>query len=336
MRSLVCILLVLVLLKAQAESPFQLRGYYMTFMRMPVMGLPEWKQMIDCIHEDGGNTLLLWMGGAFRSKQFPITWQYNVEHKNIEHDFARELIDYAHTKGIKVMLGFTPFGYDGVNQYPIEHPELKARKADGTPVETFGIHCWGWSLCPSRPEAQDFMTRYAREMAFEFYPNADGLLIESSDYNVCRCAECKDHFYEREFGFVRRISEEMWARKTNATIIVFPHYFTGKKVNQGSDIEAQAAKFPFDPRWTLVFSPHSAHIEPELLRKARSSLYWSDAPSLGTPWSIRDAARTAVKHGVTGYVPSLEPMCYISGRPEFGITNFVGKRLKPLGFDWLS
>ena len=43
------------------------------------------------------------------------------------------------------------------------------------------------------------MIEYAREMAFDFYPNADGLMIESSDYNVCRCAECSGNYYEREF-----------------------------------------------------------------------------------------------------------------------------------------
>jgi hypothetical protein len=109
----------------------QTRGYYMTFMRMPTFGLPQWKQMVDCIAEDGGNTLLLWTAGGFRSKKFPITWQYNRTHKNVENDFVRELIDYAHGKGIKVLLCFSPFCYDGVNQYPLEHPELKARQKNG-------------------------------------------------------------------------------------------------------------------------------------------------------------------------------------------------------------
>ena len=120
-------------------DPFAIRGYYITLMRMPVMGLAEWKQAVDCFAEDDANTLILWTAGGFRSRKFPITWQYNAEHANIRHDFVRELIDYAHTKKIRVLLGFTPFGYDGTNRYPIEHPELKARKSDGTPVDEFGI-----------------------------------------------------------------------------------------------------------------------------------------------------------------------------------------------------
>src|ERR1051325_11620463 len=109
-------------MEAHGASRVPLRGYYMTLMRMPVMGLADWKDSIDCICEDGANTVVLWMGGGFRSKKFPITWAYNKEHKNVEADFVRELIDYAHHRQIRILLGFTPFGYDGVNQYPLKHP----------------------------------------------------------------------------------------------------------------------------------------------------------------------------------------------------------------------
>src|ERR1051326_7304381 len=85
-------------------SPFAQRGYYITFMRMPTYGLAQWKQILDDIHADGGNLLLLWMGGAFRSKRFPITWKFNEEHENVRRDFTRELIAHAHTRGLKVLL----------------------------------------------------------------------------------------------------------------------------------------------------------------------------------------------------------------------------------------
>src|SRR2546426_4625845 len=50
----------------------------------------------------------------------------------------------------------------------------------------FRSHCWGYALNPSRREAQTFMLEYAREMFFDFYPNADGLMIESSDRKSTR------------------------------------------------------------------------------------------------------------------------------------------------------
>src|SRR5438876_3950955 len=103
------LLAITALTAAATSEPFAIRGYYSTFMRMPTFGLAEWKQMVDCMKEDGANFLILWTAGAFRSKRFPITWKYNAEHKNVEHDYARELIEYAHTKQIRVVLGFTPF-----------------------------------------------------------------------------------------------------------------------------------------------------------------------------------------------------------------------------------
>ena len=85
--------------RPKADGPFAQRGYYITFMRMPTYDLADWKRIVDGIHDDGGNTLLLWVGGAFRSKKYPITWKYNADHENVRKDFVRDLIDHAHTQG---------------------------------------------------------------------------------------------------------------------------------------------------------------------------------------------------------------------------------------------
>jgi hypothetical protein len=311
-------------------APFALRGYYITLMRMPVMGLTEWKQAVDCFAEDDVNVLILWTAGGFRSHKFPITWQYNAEHANIRHDFVRELIDYAHAKKIRVLLGFTPFGYDGTNRYPIEHPELKARKPDGSPVDEFGIGSRGWNLCPAKPESQRFMREYIDEMVFDFYSNADGLLIESSDYAICNCPDCGPRYYDHEFRFVRELSDKVWHHKPEATILVFPHYFSGAKV---PGLNATAAKQPFDPRWGLIFAPHSSHFDASLMAKAKTTVYWSDATALHTPREVAAAAQIARQHGVDGFVPSLEAFSYIPDRSEAGERWFVGKRHRPFGFD---
>jgi len=313
--------------EAATNDAFALRGYYTTFMRMPTFGLPEWKQMIDCMSADGANTLVLWTAGAFRSKQFPITWKYNADHKNVERDYVRELIDYAHAKQIQVLLGFTPFAYDGANQYPLEHPELKATQKNGQPASFWGLHCWGYNLCPAKPASQRFMRDYVREMFFEFYPDADGLLIESSDYAICHCAECGEKFFDREFAFVRQISDDVWRARTNAMILVYPHYFSGRKV-PGFDVAGARQKF--DPRWSLSFTPHSAHIDDELVKQAKSSLYWNDGLTIGTPTRIRDGARTARQRGVTGYITSCEPFSCIDGPPGSN-----KPRQKPFHFEWL-
>jgi hypothetical protein len=318
---------------AQPESPFAQRGYYMTFMRMPTWDLADWRKIVDDIHDDGGNMLLLWTAGAFRSKKFPITWAYNEEHENIKSDFVRKLIDYAHSRGIKVLLSFTPFGYDGVNQYPLEHPELKAIGKNGQPTGKFGIGCWGYNLCPSRPESQQFMLDYVREMAFDFYPNADGMMIESSDYAICHCPDCGARFFDKEFQFVRTISEEYWAKKPDATIVVYPHYFSGAEV---PGFGVRAAKQPFDPRWGLFFTPHSAHLDAALIKQARISIFWDEAPALHRPPEIQKAAQEAKQAGVTGFVPSLEQYSFVSSEADDGQQWLKGKRQVPMGFGWLK
>ena len=165
------------------------------------------------------------------------------------------------------------------------------------------------------------------------YPNADGLLIESSDYAICHCKDCGEHFFEQEFEFVRRISDEVWARKPEATIVVFPHYFSGSEV---PGFGVKAARLPFDPRWSLIFSPHSAHPEPDLIKRARSSLWWDDSPALRRPQEIRAGARRAREIGATGYVPSLEAFTFVAAEAEEGQAWLEGRRQVPLGFGWLG
>ena len=322
-------------LGADAQPLFQQRGYYLCFMRMPTFGLAVWKEILDDVAADGANTIILWMGGAFRSKKFPITWQWAKEHENVKKDFTRELIAHAHRRGIKVLLGFTPFGYDGVNQLPLEKPELKAVGKDGKPVAEFGIGCWGWNLCPAKAESQRFMREYAREMAFEFYSEADGLFIESSDYAICHCAECGPKFFDHEFAFVRELSNEVWARKPDATVVVYPHYFSGANLRLAF-AEATASRQPFDPRWTLFFTPHSATLEPALIAQARGAWWWNEAPCRFDVANIRAGVKKARDAKCSGYVPSLECYSYVVPKTEFGEPWLVGKRQVPFGFGWLK
>jgi hypothetical protein len=94
--------------------------------------------------------------------------------------------------------------------------------------------------------------------------------------------------------------------------------------------DVTGAKQKFDPRWSLSFTPHSAHIDDELLKQAKSSLYWNDALTIGTPARIRDGARTARQRGVTGYITSCEPFSCIDGPPGSN-----KPRQKPFHIPWL-
>jgi hypothetical protein len=320
---------------ASAAPVFAERGYYLLPCRTPTLGYDVYRDLFNSLARDRVNTVILWLAGGFRSKKFPVTWQYNAEHVNVRKDFMRPLIRHAHRRGIRCLLGFTPFGYDGVNRYPMEHPELKAIGSDGKPVAEFGIHCWGWNLCPAKPESQRFMLDYIREMAFEFYSEADGLFIESSDYAICHCPECGPKHFDHEFQFVRAISDETWARKPGATVVVYPHYFSGAKL-RFAFTEAVATKQPFDPRWTLFFTPHSAAIEPDLIAQAKGSWWWNEAPSRFDLPGIRAGARRAREGHCTGFMPSLECYSYVETHEEFGEPWLNGRRQVPFGFGWLA
>ena len=325
---------------SRGESPavapaFAQRGYYVLPSRTPTFGYDACREMIDSMSDDAATTVILWLAGGFRSKKFPVTWRYNADHANVRDDFIGPLIRHAHTRGIKCLLGFTPFGYDGVNQYPADHPELRATAADGKPVREFGIHCWGWNLCPAQPESQRFMLEYVREMAFEFYPEADGLFIESSDYGICHCAECGPKFFEHEFKFVKTISEEMWAQRADATIVVYPHYFSGAKLRFGGG-EVTATKQPFDRRWTLFFTPHSAALDPRLIAQARASWWWNEALVRFDIPGIRAGAKQARDAHCTGYIPTLECFSYVQTHEEGGEPWLKGRRQIPFGFGWLA
>lgn len=315
-----------------AEQTFSERGYYLTFMRMPTYGLGAWKSIIDDVHDDGGNLLILWTAGAFRSEKYPVTWKYNADHENVKSDFLGKLIDYAHSRKIQIVLGFTPFGYDGVNQFSLEKPRLRATGPDGKSVASFGIGCWGYNLCPSRPESQKFMSEYLLEMVGR-YPHADGLLVESSDYAICHCDDCGPNYFNKEFQFVKSMSETVWARKPEAQIYLYPHYFSGAKV---PGFGVNAAKLLFDARWGLFFTPHSALPDADLIKRARKSIYWDDSPARRLPEQVKAGALRAREIGVTGYVPSLETFSFISTNGEENSPWTKNRRQIPLGMGWLA
>lgn len=284
------------------------RGYYLLPCRTQSWDLTQWKASLDAFAADGANTIVFWMPGAFRSVRYPETWQYNRDHLNVKKDFVRELINYAHSQGLKILLGFSPFAYDGINQYPFRHPGTRGKKADGTPLDLGGMFSYGYSLCPAAEETQCFMLDYVKEMGDDFYPNADGLFIESSDYGRCQCAHCQKHYYQDEFRFVRTISDHFWKTRPGATIVVYPHYFATKQLNSET-VKGAGGGQEYDPRWTLFFTPHSANPGAqeyrELMAQARQIWYWDTALIWGNPAQIRQSAQLARQLGAS-YMPTLE------------------------------
>ena len=187
-----------------------------------------------------------------------------------------------------------------MNQYPLDHQETRAVGCkDGKPVAMGGIGCWGYNLCPSKAESQKFMLEYVREM-LGAHPNADGLLVESSDYaHLLLSGLGGPRFFEKEFTFVRtRCPKRSGQGKPDATIIVYPHYF------QRCRSASALASRPRSSRSTLAGHSssrlHSAHLDPTLIRQARHSLWSDDSTALQAPPAGDQGGRQACE-GRQGY-----------------------------------
>jgi hypothetical protein len=321
------------------QNKTEMHGYYLIPGRVQNLGLEQWKESFDCFANDSINAVIFWIPGSFRSNKFPETWQYNTNHKNVQNDFYKELINYAHKKGIKVILGFSPFAYDGVNQYPYKHPVTRAKNEDGTPINEGGIFCFGYSLCPAIDESQQFMFEYVQEMVDDFYPNADGLFIESTDYGKCQCDLCKVNYYNYEFEFVKRISDYFWAKKPDAPIIIYPHYFTGNAINT-LNVKGIGGHQAFDERWSLFFTPHSTDINTSesrnIIKRAQFTFYYDPSPIWGNPAQIKQSAKLCKSLGIT-YFPTFEGYEYLAKRVEYdNDSSVINHHVKPFGLEWLS
>lgn len=275
---------------------FDTRAYYTIVGRQQRWGEDEWRRYVDAAAEDGCNLLVLWTAGGFASRRFPTSWDYNRDHPNVRSDFLGRVIDHAHDLSIKTALGFGTFCYDGVNRIPLAHPALAGRTESGEPVPMIGLHSMGQLMCASQPAAHDAMAEYVAEMYLDFYPQADGLFMESADYGHCMCPDCRDDYFAKEHDLVMRLSEMAWAHRPDALSIIYPHYLL-------------RAGRPVDPRQTLFFTPHSAPLDGTAIAAARSSIYWT----LGLETScdgVADACRAAAAYGVDGFALGMEALEY--------------------------
>lgn len=296
-------------------------GWYVIPSRTQSWGLAEWERYVDAMAEDGHNLLILWIAGGFPSRRYPASFDYNLANRNVQEDFAGRLIDYAHERGVKVLLGFGAFCYDGVNRLPLVMPEIAGKAEDGSPAPILGIHSMGRVICPASERGGEVMLDYVREMYFDFYPNADGLFVESSDYPTCACPACSEGYYILEWDLVRRLSEEVWGHDPEATVVIYPHYWRRHGLRP-------------DPRHVLFFTPHSAPWGPDVAGLPNRKVSWElgFAVSLAR---VRELAAQAAEAGLSGFIVSMEAFDYELSRPE-SFWGRPGDRLRPFDLPWLA
>jgi hypothetical protein len=173
----------------------------------------DWKGFIDWLAGFRINHLLIQnnaeeSGLTYPSRKFPQIVNRNAA--NVQKEFYGDLIDYAHTRNIKVFL----FGFHfPVNALPmIVYPETIAPNCDPANVPAFssdygekkGEHDFRYLLgnyfsCLSHPRTREFWKDYIDEM-LSVYPQIDGLVIGGAEgvdrrdkgpQRVCECLKCQ-------------------------------------------------------------------------------------------------------------------------------------------------
>ncbi len=185
----------------------------------------DWRGFVDWMVSHKINILNAWIFGvgfgiAYDSKRFPDL--VNRYHPNVKHEFMTQLIDYAHSRGIRVfmMINFPDQWTAVVKRYP----ELAGKNfnpndiPDGPKWEDYqkfgeGVlggtrdeslsNKYSW-VCGSEPKTMQFWRSYLEDL-LDHYPKLDAIGGEFSenDYLVCNCHLCRgNHFaiFERYFA----------------------------------------------------------------------------------------------------------------------------------------
>ena len=131
-----------------------------------------------------------------------------------------------------------------------------------------------------------------------------------------------------------RISDEVWATKPDATIVVYPHYFSGPRAR----LRRQGGEAALRP--SLVALVHPAQRPPRASTdRAGEGAAFGGTTRLpgGDPREIRARCPTGQAcRAMTGYVPSLEAYSFVATGAEEGQAWLKGRRQVPLGFGWLA
>jgi hypothetical protein len=116
---------------------------------------------------------------------------------------AKRLAEVAAKNGVRLLcgVGLCAYGgvyYEGDSPYSLDlrlqqHPELKAFRASGDPLE-FSVPVFGekkfFHACPSRKDNQEYLAE-SLQWLFKNVP-LDGVQIEAGDTGVCQCKLCRE------------------------------------------------------------------------------------------------------------------------------------------------
>ncbi len=191
----------------------------------------DWQGFVDWLVSHKLNYVNLWtfnlhFGLAYDSKRFPDL--VNRHHPNVKREFVKDLIRYAHSRGLQVFF-FVDFPDDwtavikgrpelaGKNINPAEIPsgpewedfqkygERRLGELSG-PERFRDKYSW---VCASEPKALEFWKAYWQEL-LEWYPDVDGIggqFSEHTNTHRCNCPQCAP--LENHFRLIEKYFAEM-------------------------------------------------------------------------------------------------------------------------------
>jgi hypothetical protein len=156
------------------EPPIHNRGTYnlVCWGLAPRYTLQDWEKIIDAMADDGMNLIYFWLAGIFRSKLFPESFIY--PETPLTTDDIRQLVKYAHSRGVEFYLGTGVFAWFGIDDIAKYRSNLR----------DVGIPYMSRTL----PAARLAMKQYLMEL-YDTFPAADGMWLEIGDEGEYACKD---------------------------------------------------------------------------------------------------------------------------------------------------
>lgn len=209
-----------------------------TWCDYPFYPVNSFKRLLDKAAEFGFTTWSIFASGLYDSVKFPE--QKVFEDTTLDNTAIKELIDYAHSLGMKVEIGTGIWFWRGackiLNHYVDKYPEIRATGRRG-------------GMCPSNRKSRQLMLDYVMDLA-ETFPEADSILIEPSDeQGECLCDTCQtklDGFGSHQYGqsqvsFYKQLAGKIWERwpkKTITIMVGFENFsFPGQRPAHTGDVK---------------------------------------------------------------------------------------------------
>jgi hypothetical protein len=162
----------------------------------------DWEDLVDWMSDNKVDTLFVLVNGftlGYPSLRFhSLRDQFSL---NVRYNFLGELINYAHSKGVKIYLTITTD--DHAEEFGKLHPEAVRVNRDGyrtTPR----------ALCLENELVREYVKTMFEEV-LTLYPNADGIVIHPTEEDPDRFNEETKAAYSRDTG-QQLVTASKWDR----------------------------------------------------------------------------------------------------------------------------